>query len=279
MGKKKSKAPPDGVPGVKKTTQHTFDRRDYGPKLKTNPTLDTEVKKLAAAGHGYSLRRRASYSDLSSTRNGNTWAGASTQPIPLANGFDALQSMEDDSSSSTSGDSIPGVVDIRVKKTVKARCPPITVRNKTAIEINKLISRLGGGGGSYSLRNFEKAVQIKVKCAELFEKITAELVQMNAEFFTHAKPEDALVKIVLSGLPVFEVDDLIEELEKNDIFPREVKVLSKSEGGNRALYLLNFLKGSVKLTQLREFIDRLFQKFRTSCQMSDNPLIGAILPL
>ncbi|KAL9704532.1 hypothetical protein quinque_008050 [Culex quinquefasciatus] len=114
------------------------------------------------------------------------------------------------------------------------------------------MSRLGGGGGNYSLRNFEKAVQIKVKCADLFQKITAELVQLNAEFFTHAKPEDALVKIVLSGLPVFEVDDLIEELEKNNIFPREVKVLSKSEGGNRALYLLNFLKGSVKLTQLRE---------------------------
>ncbi|KAL9703421.1 hypothetical protein quinque_006939 [Culex quinquefasciatus] len=141
--------------------------------------------------------------------------------------------MDDDDFSSISGDSIP-------------------VRNKSAIEINKLISRLGGGGGNYSLRNFEKAVQIKVKCADLFQKITAELVQLNAEFFTHAKPEDALVKIVLSGLPVFEVDDLIEELEKNDIFPREVKVLSKSEGGNRALYLLNFLKGSVKLTQLRE---------------------------
>ncbi|KAL1396984.1 hypothetical protein pipiens_010099 [Culex pipiens pipiens] len=160
--------------------------------------------------------------------------------------------MDDDDFSSISGDSIPGVVDIRVKKTTKARCPPITVRNKSAIEINNLMSRLGGGGGNYSLRNFEKAVQIKVKCADLFQKITAELVQLNAEFFTHAKPEDALVKIVLSGLPVFEVDDLIEELEKNNIFPREVKVLSKSEGGNRALYLLNFLKGSVKLTQLRE---------------------------
>ncbi|KAL9697185.1 hypothetical protein quinque_000626 [Culex quinquefasciatus] len=143
--------------------------------------------------------------------------------------------MDDDDFSSISGDSIPGVVDIRVKKTTKARCPPNN-----------------SGGGNYSLRNFEKAVQIKVKCADLFQKITAELVQLNAEFFTHAKPEDALVKIVLSGLPVFEVDDLIEELEKNDIFPREVKVLSKSEGGNRALYLLNFLKGSVKLTQLRE---------------------------
>ncbi|KAL9702833.1 hypothetical protein quinque_006351 [Culex quinquefasciatus] len=136
--------------------------------------------------------------------------------------------MDDDDFSSISGDSIPGVVDIRVKKTTKARCPPITVRNKSAIEINKLISRLGGGGGNYSLRNFEKAVQIK------------------------GEPEDALVKIVLSGLPVFEVDDLIEELEKKLHILREVKVLSKSEGGNRALYLLNFLKGSVKLTQLRE---------------------------
>ncbi|KAL9707033.1 hypothetical protein quinque_010551 [Culex quinquefasciatus] len=91
MGKKEAKAPPDDVPGVKKSTQHTFDRRDYGPKLKTNPTLDTE-------------------------------------------------------------------------------------------------------------------------------KITAELVQLNAEFFTHAKPEDALVKIVLSGLPVFEGSVKLTQL-------REVKTI------------------------------------------------------
>lgn len=238
---------------MKKTTQHTFERRDYGPKLKANLTLDTKVQSLTTASHGYSLRRRASYSDLPSAQNGNSGTGAASQPIPVSNGFDAL-SMEDDDNdiSSISTTSISGDVDIRVKKAAKTRCPPITVRNKSAIEINRLISRVGGGGGNYSLRNFEKAVQIKVKCAELFQKITAELKQINAEFFTHAKPEEALVKIVLSGLPLFEIDYLIEELEKNNICPRDVKVLSKSDDGNRALYLLNFPKGTVKLTQLRE---------------------------
>lgn len=34
-----------------------------------------------------------------------------------------------------------------------------------------------------------------------------------------------------------------------------------------------------ELETIDQFIDRLFQKFRTSCQMSDNPLIEAILPL
>ncbi|KAL1376403.1 hypothetical protein pipiens_016913 [Culex pipiens pipiens] len=91
--------------------------------------------------------------------------------------------MDDDDFSSISGDSIPGVVDIRVKKTTKARCPPITVRNKSAIEINNLMSRLGGGGGNYSLRNFEKAVQIKAeKASPSPRKFTSNVVAPGLSF-------------------------------------------------------------------------------------------------
>lgn len=259
MGKKKPIPAPrvDGPPGIKR---YTLERFDYNKeKLKANLTLDAGPKGSenlyrAGSSHGYSLRRGVSLSDLQQPGNHTNPTGKAvlTQPaVPVSNVFAALDVDDDDDNISDVSVGEGGAPKPKQTSGKKTRCPPITVRNKSVMEINKLVSRLGDAS-KFRLRNLKNAVQIKISCCELYKLVTTELKNINAEFFSHSTPDETALKIVLSGLPALEVSELKSELEMNGVNPRELKVLSKSKDRDSALYLLNFTKGSVKLSELRE---------------------------
>lgn len=238
------------VPGVKKP--HVFVRRNYDKgKLKAHlssanqkqtTAMDSEFR-LVPGRKNSERHRSVSTSGIPSSSNPGVIVPNTQLTVPVHNGFDALSIDDNDMQETQQSCQEEG------KKT--ARCPPIIVRNKSIVEINEMISKLEGDG-KFVLRNNNGSVQIRVKCGDLFRRIEKCLKEADVEFFTHSTRDEATVKIVLSGLPFFEYDDIVAELEKNNIRPREIKLLSESDGGNNALYLLHFEKGHIKLNQLRE---------------------------
>lgn len=244
-------AAPGNVPGVKKTP-HVFVRRNYDKgKLKVHLSVN-QMQSNAVSSEFLPVPdrrigerfRSVSTSDIPGPSTAPGAILPNTQPtVPVHNSFDILSTDDDAMPATQQGCQNEG------KKTV--RCPPITVRNKSIADINQMISSLGGDG-KFTLRNNSGSVQIRVKCSDLFKQIENCLKEAKVEFFTHSTREEATVKIVLSGLPVFEYEDLVAELEKNNIRPREIKLLSESDDGNSALYLLHFDKGHIKLNTLRE---------------------------
>lgn len=252
MGKKKPVVPVDGPPGIKR---YTLERFDYNKeKLKANLTLNKSANgSLAGISKNTSLRRGVSLSDLRKAGNqANSSASQGfTQPaVPVSNEFGILP-MDDFDDNIGDASVVAGSPKPKKTSVKKSRCPPITVRNKSVMEINRLVSRLGDAD-KFRLRNLTNAVQIKISCSELYNLVTKELKNINAEFFSHSTPDETALKIVLSGLPALELDELEAELGMCGVHPRELKILSKSKDRDSALYLLNFTKGSVKLTELRE---------------------------
>lgn len=241
--------------GRVKKSSHVFERRSYDK---------SKVKNQMVAGSSAQKTFRGNSSDpaIVNTRKVSTFDGLEAEltatgkfsrtqlipSVPVQNGFDVLEASIDECDELDSA-----AHESEQKQTNKSeRCPPITVMGKSVMEISELIDRLQGNG-KFSLRVIRGGgVQIRVTCGELFRKIEGELKKIEAEFFSHATRDEALAKVVLSGLPLFESEVLLEELAKNNIIPKEVKLLSCSKDKNSALYLLYFAKGSVKISKLRE---------------------------
>lgn len=134
----------------------------------------------------------------------------------------------------------------------RIRCPPIFVYGKTVTDVNKLVSSLGIDQKEYLLRLSKGNIQIAVKSKQHFVALLEVLKSKNIQFYTHGTSDETPVKIVLAGLPLFDVDELKVELKNNEIEPSEVKLLTSSKTGDSAIYLLQFAKGTVKLQELRK---------------------------
>lgn len=184
----------------------------------------------------------------SSTNN----SGTSTPAVPVSNDFDILSDSDngeegdDKKQSSTSKDG--------QKKPVKKekRYPPITIIDFSAGNIDKALM---DGGCEFSMRILKTSVKIYTFGRLMFEKVMETLGKAKIPYYTHETPDQAAVKIVLSGYNVPSTpEELKETLKEHRVNPREAKVLSKKTTvtGNHYLWLLYFDRGSTKLQDLRK---------------------------
>lgn len=238
-----------------------LERRNYDKskiKLTSSLQVNTPCNAVMAAASGKQSSstepriRRVSMTDAVPTDAGPTTSSTPfltqpSNPVSTRNEYDILGHQEENSESVEMDSSQLN----NTTEKASVRCPPITVRRMSVKEINEMLRRMDGDG-KFVLRNLNGSVQIRSKCKTLFDKTVNALKILNSEFYTHANREETLVKIVVSGLPVFEKDELLVELKKNNITPRELKMLSKTKDNDSALYVLYFDKGTVKLNKLRE---------------------------
>lgn len=101
-------------------------------------------------------------SDFTASQLGNP--GGSEQvcsSIPLQNNFELLMQQND-------GDDVENETTNENRENVNTtgHCPPITVRNMSVVEINKMLYQLNGDG-KFVLRNFKGVVQIRTKCIHI----------------------------------------------------------------------------------------------------------------
>lgn len=215
-------------------------RRDYD-KTKANLT-STRPEDINNAINNNLVQSGSSDNRSSSTGidNEHNW---SVSNVSTENMFDVLSEHSDDNAENA--EQPPA-------KSKKIRLPPIFCYGQSIRDIIHMLESNKIAQDLYQLRLQPGVVRIMTSKREHFDAVVATLKKHNIHYYTHATADNIPMKIVLSGLPLVELNDLKAELLENSISPLDVKVLSvsKSKIDQHALYLLYFPKGTIRLQEL-----------------------------
>lgn len=134
------------------------------------------------------------------------------------------------------------------------RPPPITIVNKGTKHTRELLNLANIPQTGYHLKAVKSGTQLNTADECVFDAAVKLLQESNTEFFSYTPSHQQPVRIILSGLSLYDVAELKEELLLNEVRPVEVKIFSRKKSGpeESVLYLLCFDKGSVKLAGLQK---------------------------
>lgn len=149
-----------------------------------------------------------------------------------------------------------------INESKKFRCPPITVTGITTKNLREFFATENIPQDKYHMKTIKNGVQLILGNKQYFLQTITALKQKEVQFYSFVPAEEVPVKIVLSGLTQFDLDELKEELNRYNVCPKDIKVLSVKNNGveEDVLYLLFFAKGTVKLQELRQ-VRSLFNLF------------------
>ena len=139
--------------------------------------------------------------------------------------------------------------------------PPITVKNKTILQLNEALNGLSMPKEEMTLKLTQYGIKVFTTNSTNFTALKQHLISKKVEFFTHQSREERLSKFVLYGLIEWETQDVLKELNRKNLFPTEVKKLKvkHTRYDLESNFILYFKKtDNIKLAQLRE-IKTLFQ--------------------
>lgn len=171
-------------------------------------------------------------------------AHSSNQNINLSNRFQPLANMEfeDDSININRGST-------KKDSTSKPKIPPIVVTQKlfNPNEIQSLEL------SDISFKFISLGVKISFGIKESYDKCIDHLKKNNVEFFTH-RLKNNIFKVILSGLPQLNTDDIKNELNsKYNLNIVDVRELQTSYfNKNSRLYLLSLDNSEINLSHLRQ---------------------------
>lgn len=179
--------------------------------------------------------------------------------IPISNPFGVLEDHDsdddddddDDDDEQQQGKSLGSATSEEKKeKCQNKRQPKIVCLDSAGAEIDNLLFR---AKCEYMVKIMKKSVQVFTLNRPMFEKVKSTLKKGNINFYSYDSPEQAPVKIVLTGFIPETIEGVKETLAAHDVKPRDIKLLSKTETitGVHVLYLLYFDRGSVKIQDLR----------------------------
>lgn len=86
-----------------------------------------------------------------------------------------------------------------------------------------------------------------------FEKVVNKLKDKDIEYFSYTSEENKIVRFVLYGLPIMNVDEVKTHLIDIGFNPTSVRIIKpkNSRSSDTGIYCVSFKKGSVTLNQLR----------------------------
>lgn len=139
-------------------------------------------------------------------------------------------------------------------KVKNVRLPPITVVNLTTKHLRDVMSKNDISQTEYHMKATKAGVKLLCMGEKSFRSAMSALKTSNIQFHTFTPAAEKPVKIVLSGLSVYDISELEVELASVGVVPTEIKLFSKKVVGleESALYLLHFIKGSTKLSELQK---------------------------
>lgn len=137
----------------------------------------------------------------------------------------------------------------------QSRLPPITVFGKTPMEIrNKLVSFNNIKMENLLIKSTQFGIKIFVKNNTDYKFIKALYEKEKTEFFTHPTNDEKYIKVCLYGLWKMTNEELIRELDRYKLKPKEIKVLEQKlrKFEDQVIYILHFKKSDgIKMSQLR----------------------------
>ena len=192
-----------------------------------------------------------------------TQPGQTVPGIPTSNEFEMLSDYgdisddnnDDDATTAVAAGAANAAASAAAKTSpasTKIRCPPIFVYGSSVIELNRMIAQTPVTQPDYRLRVSKNHIQVSVKTKPHFVEMVNVLEASNTRFYTHGTSDEIPVKVILSGLPAFSVEEVKQELGYGNIFPTSVRQLATAKQGDYSLYLLQFPRGTIKLQDLQK---------------------------
>lgn len=129
------------------------------------------------------------------------------------------------------------------------RPPPIVVDKKHKIkEIQETLSSTG-----LKFKHMSTGTKIFSPTKEDYDNAITQLKSKNLEFYTHRMKEDRQFKVFLYGLPLVNVQNIIDDLKTLNMQPHEVKeIKTKFSSEDNAAYTVTFKKSSITMRELRK---------------------------
>lgn len=139
-------------------------------------------------------------------------------------------------------------------KSKKVRVPPISVVGLTTKQVREVMSKSDISQTEYHMKATKTGVKLLCMGEEGYRGAVSALKTSKIQFHTFTPAAEQPVRIILSGLSVYDISELEAELASFNIVAAEVKLFSRKVVGleESALYLLHFVKGSVRLSELRK---------------------------
>ncbi|KAL1378610.1 hypothetical protein pipiens_015478 [Culex pipiens pipiens] len=176
--------------------------------------------------------------------------------IPTSNQFDGLEDEQGDDPISLPPNPIPPPV-LRIgepAKGKKVRVPPISVVGKSTRQLREFLGQSRIQQTAFNMKATMTGVQLICSGEDTFRSALAALRGANIQYHTYTPAAEQPMKVVLSGLPVYDEAELETELAVLGVHVQELKLFSRKVAGleESALYLLHFAKGTVKLSDLQK---------------------------
>lgn len=135
-----------------------------------------------------------------------------------------------------------------VPKTAQEKLPvPITVTD-TNLNIDEVLKPLNI---AYKIKIISIGKKVFVESPDDRKTIIDAFQKTKVPCFTHPTNEEKIFKVVLSGLPSIDLDELKENIQlTNNLTP--IKIIPLTSGKENILYLLHFNKNEVTLNDLRK---------------------------
>lgn len=139
----------------------------------------------------------------------------------------------------------------------KAYVPPIVIQGMQLSKLNEILN--SHKINDYKIKLISVGIKLTLKDLSEYSTITAVLKKLESEFFSYSNSDTNPLKIVLTGLPKFESDDIKDELVSAGVdkdFILEVVPL-KPNGKSYNIhentnYLIKFDKSKVKLHDIKK---------------------------
>lgn len=173
---------------------------------------------------------------------------ASSSVTPINNRFDPLQTEVNTSTQNL-------ITTAENKK--KAYIPPIVIQGMQLTKFNEFI-------GSHKIKDYKIkliSVGIKLTLKDIFEynNITAALKKLELEFFSYSNYDTIPLKILLTGLPTVEINDLKDEIIATGVAKEYILEIVPLKGDEKdhnvhknINYLIKFDKSKIKLQDVKK---------------------------
>jgi hypothetical protein len=143
----------------------------------------------------------------------------------------------------------------KIENVAQKKFPPITIKNLNVLQLQSKLHGINVELKNLKLQLTSYGIKIHTFSDLEFQAIKKHCIDNSIEFFTHTLRDEKLTKIVLYGLPDFNIDFVKENLKEEKLFPVEIKKLKIKETkyDDQCHFLLYFKKlDKIKISQLRE---------------------------
>lgn len=183
--------------------------------------------------------------------------------IPVTNTFDPLSSL-----SNAIDNNITNMQGVRKS----AKIPPITIVGAVNFTNALKILNADAPNSVFTIKYMSIGTKISLSDITVYNNLKTKLISENIEFFSHDISSEKIDKYILSGIPKFSIEEIIESLSKYQVEPLEVRAMDQKTKrfDDEGAFIVSFKQGSTKMNNLTKVrINYVIPKWRPFVKSSN----------